>query len=113
MNKPGASSKTNEFHWVVDFRIRPSDERQVRLIDMVGQGMLYRLAGLWVTIVGPDARELEANEMVATRRIAFRTRAAARKFLGLWGGTLRPRLTSILNYPTVRETPTSAAGPSK
>jgi hypothetical protein len=84
MNKPAAS----EFQWVVDFQISPPDKRQGRLIDLVGQGVLYRLAGLWVTIVGADARELEGNERGERRRIAFRTRALARRFHRLWGGRL-------------------------
>ena len=83
MNKPAAS----EFHWVVDFMIRPSDKRQARLIDVVGPLMFYRLAGLWLKVIAPTARELESDE-VAARRFAFPTRAIARKFRRTWGGRL-------------------------
>ena len=58
MNKQAAP----EFHWVVDCHIRPSDKRQARLIDVVGPLMFYQLAGLWLKVIAPAARELESDE---------------------------------------------------
>jgi hypothetical protein len=84
MNKPAAS----KFHWVVDIRIRRSDRRQGRMIDIVWPRMLYRLAGLWVRVIALAARELEGDEKAATRRIAFPTRSGARRFRSLWGGRI-------------------------
>jgi len=77
-----------EFHWVVDGQIRPSDKRQARLIDVVGPLMFYQLAGLWLKVIAPAARELERDERTATRRFAFSTRSIARRFRDTWGGRL-------------------------
>jgi hypothetical protein len=92
MNKPTVSA----FHWVVDFRIRSADKRQGRMIDLVGPRMLYGLAGLWLEVLAPAARELERDEMAATRRIAFPTRAGARRFRSAWGGRLERLVIPIL-----------------
>ena len=100
MNKPGASSKTNEFHWVVDFRVRPSDRRQALMINAVGPMMFHRLAEVWLEAIAPEAHDLE-EESMATRRIAFRTRAVGRKFVHVWGGRLGRLDHPILGIVTI------------
>jgi hypothetical protein len=89
MNNAAQCSKAafNEFRWIVDFRIRPSDRRQALMINAVGPTMFERLAEVWLEAIAPESHDLE-EESTATRRIAFRARAVGRKFVHVWGGRL-------------------------
>jgi hypothetical protein len=89
MNNAARFSKAgfDEFHWVVDFRIRPSDRRQALMINAVGPTMFKRLIEVWLEAIAPESHDLE-EENTVTRRIAFRTRAVGRKFVHVWGGRL-------------------------
>jgi hypothetical protein len=90
MNKPANSSEADfdECQWIVEFRVRPPDERQIRMMNAVGPLMFFKVAGLWLSILAPDARVLEQDGM-AIRRIAFPTRSMARKFIATWSGRLK------------------------
>ena len=90
MSKEAKSSEADfdEYQWIVEFRVRPPDERQIRMMNAVGPLMFFKVAGLWLSVLAPDARVLEQDGM-AIRRIEFPTRAMARKFIATWSGRLK------------------------
>ena len=89
MSKPAKSSDTDfhEYQWIVEFRVRPPDERQICMMNAVGPLMFFNVAGLWLSALAPNARIIEQDGM-AIRRIEFPTRALARKFVSVWSGKL-------------------------
>ena len=90
MNEPAKSPEADfdEYQWIVEFRVRPPDERQIRMINAVGPSMFFQVAGLWLSALAPNACIIE-QEGMAIRRIAFPTRALARKFVATWSGKLK------------------------
>jgi hypothetical protein len=82
-----------EYQWIVDFRVRPPDERQIRMMNAVGPLMFFNIANLWLRVMAPDARILEQDGM-AIRRVEFPTRALARKFFATWSGKVVSTLQS-------------------
>lgn len=89
ISKPEKSSEkdVDEYRWKTEFRVRPGDERQIRMMNAVGPGMFFKVAGLWVNVLAPDADIIEQDGM-AIRRIEFPTRSLARKFVNTWSGKL-------------------------
>lgn len=83
----------DKYPWMVEFRVRPPDERQIRMINAVGPQMFFNVAGLWLSVITPDARILE-QDGIAIRRIEFPTRALARKFVATWSGKVVSTLRS-------------------
>ena len=90
MSKEAKSSETDfdEYQWIVEFRVRPPVERQICMMNTVGPLMFFKVAGLWLSVLAPDARVVEQDGM-AIRRIEFPTRAMARKFIATWSGRLK------------------------
>jgi hypothetical protein len=82
-----------KYPWIVEFRVRAPDERQIRMMNAVGPLMFFSVAELWLRVMAPDARILEEDGM-AVRRIEFPTRALARKFVATWSGKVVSTLQS-------------------
>jgi hypothetical protein len=77
----------DNYRWVVDFSLRIANDDQRRVVDALGIARVHDVVKTWLAVLAPGACVVDLpNEPI--RRIAFSTRASARRFKVTWGGRI-------------------------